>query len=73
MRTALWAGLGLAVSDLAPSWLQRDGTDCLRDGKNGEERGGTGEQQSELVKRGGTRAGGVKERGSAVAKREPFD
>lgn len=61
MNTALWAGLGLAVPNLAPSRLQRDGTDFLRDGKNGEERGGTGEQQSVLVKRGSTHAGGVKE------------
>lgn len=46
VHTALRGGLGLAVSDLAPAQLQQDfGTDdteCLQDGKNGEESGETG-------------------------------
>lgn len=40
---ALWGGLGLVVWGLAPSQLQMDfGTDdteCLKDGKSGEESG----------------------------------
>lgn len=58
MCTALWAGLGLAVLGLAPSRLQRDGTDGLKDEKNGEGRGGRGKQPSLLVKRASTHGGG---------------